>query len=56
MLAQCNQMDSEDRAWAFGTSPFFVVNDAHLAAMALEQRCEIVTYDRDFERFDGGSR
>lgn len=30
-----------------------VVNDAHLAAMALEQRCEIVTYDRDFQRFDG---
>lgn len=30
-----------------------IVNDAHLAAMALEQRCEIVTYDRDFQRFDG---
>lgn len=30
-----------------------VVNDAQLAAVALEQRCEIVTYDRDFQRFDG---
>jgi toxin-antitoxin system PIN domain toxin len=30
-----------------------MVNDAHLAVVALEQRCAIVTYDRDFQRFDG---
>lgn len=30
-----------------------VTNDAHLAALALEHRCEIVTYDADFTRFDG---
>jgi toxin-antitoxin system PIN domain toxin len=28
-----------------------LVNDAHLAAIALEQRAEIVTYDNDFSRF-----
>jgi predicted nucleic acid-binding protein len=30
-----------------------LVNDAHLAALALEHRFPIVTYDRDFARFDG---
>lgn len=30
-----------------------LVNDAHLAALALEHRCEIVSYDNDFSRFDG---
>lgn len=30
-----------------------VVNDAHLAALALEHRAEIVTYDTDFSRFRG---
>ena len=30
-----------------------LVNDAHLAALALEHRCEIVSYDTDFGRFDG---
>lgn len=30
-----------------------LVNDAHLAALALEHRCEIVSYDRDFSRFEG---
>lgn len=28
-----------------------LTNDAHLAAMALEQRAEIVSYDNDFGRF-----
>ncbi|WP_326546469.1 type II toxin-antitoxin system VapC family toxin [Mycolicibacterium sp. ND9-15] len=30
-----------------------LVNDAHLAALALEHRATIVTYDSDFSRFDG---
>jgi toxin-antitoxin system PIN domain toxin len=30
-----------------------LVNDAHLAALALEHRCQIVSYDRDFSRFEG---
>lgn len=30
-----------------------LVNDAHLAALAIEHRCDIVTYDRDFGRFAG---
>lgn len=29
-----------------------LVNDAHLAALALENRAEIVSYDTDFVRFD----
>ncbi len=29
------------------------VNDAHLAALSLEHRCSIVSYDNDFSRFDG---
>jgi uncharacterized protein len=29
-----------------------LVSDAHLAAIAMEQRAEIVTFDRDFARFD----
>jgi toxin-antitoxin system PIN domain toxin len=28
-----------------------LVNDAHLAALALEHRCGIVSYDNDFSRF-----
>ncbi|NMD45782.1 MAG: type II toxin-antitoxin system VapC family toxin, partial [Propionibacterium sp.] len=30
-----------------------LVNDAHLAALALEHRAEIVSYDNDFARFEG---
>jgi toxin-antitoxin system PIN domain toxin len=30
-----------------------LVNDAHLAALAIEHRCGIVSYDRDFARFPG---
>jgi hypothetical protein len=30
-----------------------LVNDAHLAALALEHGAEIVSFDRDFERFSG---
>ena len=30
-----------------------LVNDAHLAALALEHGAEIVTFDADFARFDG---
>lgn len=30
-----------------------LVNDAHLAALAVEHRCAIVSYDNDFGRFDG---
>ncbi|WP_419919586.1 type II toxin-antitoxin system VapC family toxin [Candidatus Poriferisocius sp.] len=30
-----------------------LVNDAHLAALALEFRCQIVSFDRDFARFAG---
>jgi len=30
-----------------------LVNDAHLAALAIEHRAEVVTYDNDFVRFDG---
>ena len=30
-----------------------LVNDAHLAAMALEHDAEVITYDRDFGRFAG---
>jgi toxin-antitoxin system PIN domain toxin len=30
-----------------------LVNDAHLAALAIEHRCEIVSYDTDFSRFEG---
>lgn len=28
-----------------------LVNDAHLAALALEHRCTVVSWDRDFDRF-----
>jgi toxin-antitoxin system PIN domain toxin len=30
-----------------------VVTDAHLAALAIEHRAEVVTFDRDFGRFPG---
>lgn len=30
-----------------------LVNDAHLAALAVEHRASIVSYDSDFGRFDG---
>jgi len=30
-----------------------LVNDAHLAALAIEHRAEIVSFDRDFARFAG---
>jgi hypothetical protein len=30
-----------------------LVNDAHLAALALEHGAEIVSFDRDFQRFGG---
>jgi len=30
-----------------------LVNDAHLAALAIEHRGTLVTYDTDFTRFDG---
>ena len=30
-----------------------LVNDAHLAAIAIEQRAVLHTHDRDFERFSG---
>ena len=30
-----------------------LVNDAHLAALAIEHRADIVSYDTDFSRFDG---
>lgn len=30
-----------------------LVSDAYLAAVAIDQGCELVTYDRDFARFPG---
>lgn len=30
-----------------------LVNDAHLAALAIEHRCAIVSFDHDFGRFQG---
>ena len=33
-----------------------LVNDAHLAALALEHRARIVSYDNDFDRFKGVQR
>lgn len=30
-----------------------LVNDGHLAALAIEHRCVVVSYDRDFARFEG---
>ncbi|HKY14524.1 MAG TPA: type II toxin-antitoxin system VapC family toxin [Microthrixaceae bacterium] len=30
-----------------------LVNDAHLAALSIEHRCGIVSFDNDFERFSG---
>ncbi len=30
-----------------------LTNDAHLAALAIEHRCTVVSYDRDFLRFRG---
>jgi toxin-antitoxin system PIN domain toxin len=30
-----------------------LVNDAHLAALAVERRAGIVSYDNDFDRFEG---
>jgi uncharacterized protein len=30
-----------------------LVNDAHLAALSIEHRCGIVSFDNDFSRFDG---
>jgi uncharacterized protein len=32
-----------------------LVNDAQLAALAMEHRCELVSYDNDFARFEGVS-
>jgi uncharacterized protein len=32
-----------------------LVNDAHLAALAVEHQCTIVSYDNDFSRFAGVS-
>lgn len=29
-----------------------LVNDAHLGALAIEHRCEIVSFDNDFDRFE----
>ena len=33
-----------------------LVNDAHLAALAVEHRCVVVSFDHDFDRFDGVRR
>ena len=33
-----------------------LVNDAHLAALAFEHRCTIVSFDHDFDRFEGVRR
>jgi toxin-antitoxin system PIN domain toxin len=33
-----------------------LVNDAHLAALALEHRCAIISFDHDFDRFEGVRR
>ena len=30
-----------------------LVNDAHLAALAIEHRCAVASFDRDFGRFQG---
>lgn len=30
-----------------------LVNDAHLAALAIEHRASVITFDRDFQRFEG---
>lgn len=30
-----------------------LVNDAHLAALSIEHRCEVVSFDNDFSRFAG---
>jgi predicted nucleic acid-binding protein len=30
-----------------------LVNDAHLAAIAIEHRGEVVSFDNDFSRFEG---
>ena len=30
-----------------------LVNDAHLAALAVEHKCDIVSFDNDFSRFAG---
>jgi len=30
-----------------------LVNDAHLAALAIEHRCQVMSYDNDFGRFAG---
>jgi predicted nucleic acid-binding protein len=30
-----------------------LVNDAHLAALSVEHRCSVVSYDNDFSRFEG---
>ena len=30
-----------------------LVNDAHLAALAIEHRCQVVSFDHDFARFAG---
>lgn len=33
-----------------------LVNDAHLAALAVQHRCTIVSFDNDFDRFEGVRR
>jgi toxin-antitoxin system PIN domain toxin len=33
-----------------------LVNDAHLAALAIEHKCTVVSYDNDFDRFEGVRR
>ena len=37
-----------------GESGGNLVNDAHLAAIAIEQRADIVSYDTDFALLPGG--
>ncbi|MEL6890541.1 MAG: TA system VapC family ribonuclease toxin [Actinomycetota bacterium] len=33
-----------------------LVSDAHLAALAIAHRCDVVSFDRDFDRFGGVTR
>lgn len=54
----CNPGASHVQLWReslLQTGSGNLVNDAHLAALALEHRAIVVTYDTDFARFPGVS-
>ncbi len=53
MLAEPEDLDSELEALAMPKLPSRLFSDAYFAALASKAQVRLVTFDRDFERFDG---